>query len=142
MKKKAKKKIRAVKAKSKVLGKAPGLDHGGESLRRVRLICLALPGTLEKPSHGAPTFFSAKKVYCMFADNHHNDGHVAVWIPTEPGAQEALIRSDTRKYFRPPYVGVKGWVGVEVSRVSDDELGMHLSEAYRLIAPKKHSERQ
>jgi|GEM_PF-331194 len=137
MKKKAKKRITSTKAKSKVLGKAPALDHGGEYLRRVRRICVALPGTSEKLSHGEPTFFAAKKVYCMFANNHHNDGHVAVWIPAEPGAQEALIRSDIRKYFRPPYVGVKGWVGVELSQVSDDELGMHLSQAYRLIAPKK-----
>jgi hypothetical protein len=137
MKKKAKTKARATKkTKSTSSGKAPGLDHSGEHQRRVRSFCMALPGTMEKLSHGAPTFF-AGKVYCMFVDNHHHDGHVAVWIPAEPGVQEALIRSDARKYFRPPYVGVKGWVGIELPKVSDDELGMHLMEAYRLIAPRK-----
>lgn len=73
----------------------------------------------------------------MFANNHHNDGHVAVWIPTAPGAQATLIRTEPEKYFRPPYVGVKGWVGIALEAVSDDELGFHLSEAWRLIAPGK-----
>ncbi len=70
----------------------------------------------------------------MFANNHHGDGHVAVWIPVEPGAQALLIQSDPRAYFRPPYVGVKGWVGVELSEVSDEDLAVHLHEAYALIA--------
>ena len=71
----------------------------------------------------------------MFVDNHHNDGHVAIWIPTAPGVQEALIEEDSRIYFRPPYVGVKGWVGVEVSKVDDDQLGALIREAYRLTNP-------
>ncbi len=107
-------------------------------LKRVRAICMALPGTTEKLSHGAPTFFVNKRVYTMFVNNHHNDGHVAVWIPVEPGLQDALIKISPEKYFKPPYVGVKGWVGVELGEASDDELGEHLSEAWRLIGrPKK-----
>ena len=78
-----------------------------------------------------------QKVYTMFANNHHNDGHVAVWIPAASGMQEALIQSWPDKFYRPPYVGVKGWVGIELERVSDEELAAHVSDAYRLIAPKK-----
>jgi hypothetical protein len=73
----------------------------------------------------------------MFADNHHGDGHVAVWIPAGPGVQAALIEEEPLVYFRPPYVGVAGWVGVELSRVDDEQLGALIREAFRLIAVKK-----
>lgn len=78
-----------------------------------------------------------KKVYAMFANNHHGDGHIAVWIPAAPGVQAALIAASPRKYFNPPYVGVRGWVGIELDRVSDEELSDHLLEAWRLLAPGK-----
>ena len=116
-------------------------DRRDKHLRRVRTICLALPDTFEKVSHGAPTFFGKNGVFCMFADNHHNDGHLAVWIPAEPGAQQALIRSDPQTYFRPPYVGPSGWVGIELDPLGDDDLGMHLHEAWRLIAAKKRGKK-
>jgi len=90
----------------KHLGTVRGVkrDTDGEHLRRVRRICSALPDTTEKLSHGEPTFFVQKKVFVMFADNHHNDGHVAVWIPTQPGLQPSLIKGDPKTYFKPPYV--------------------------------------
>ncbi len=116
--------------------KASGAS-GEEHLRRVRRICAALPGTTEKLSHGEPTFFVAKKVYAMFANNHHDDGHIAIWIPAPPGLQATLIKTEPKKFFMPPYVGVRGWVGIELEEVDDDELGLHISEAWRLIAPKK-----
>jgi hypothetical protein len=106
-------------------------------LHRVRRICSTLPETTEKLSHGEPTFFVRKKVYAMFANNHHDDGHVAVWIPAAPGVQEMLIHTSPEKFFRPPYVGVRGWVGVELEQVSEEELASHLCDAWRLIAPKK-----
>jgi hypothetical protein len=109
----------------------------GEQLQRVRSICTGLPGTVEKLSHGEPTFFVGKRVYAMFANNHHNDGHIAVWIPVPPGAQAMLIEASPAKFFRPPYVGVRGWVGLELAQVDDEELAHHLREAWRLIAPKK-----
>jgi len=96
-----------------------------------------LPDTTEKLSHGEPTFFVRKKVYAMFANNHHNDGHVAVWLPAAPGAQATLIATSPRKFFRPPYVGVKGWVGVELDQVDDEELAYHVLEAWKLISRKK-----
>lgn len=105
-----------------------------EHLHRVRRICSTLPGTTEKLSHGEPTFFVKKKVYAMFANNHHNDGHIAVWIAAPPGLQAMLVKTEPTKFFRPPYVGVKGWIGVELGAVSDDELSLHLAEAWHLIA--------
>jgi hypothetical protein len=105
-----------------------------DQIRRVRRICLALPGAAEKLSHGEPAFFAKKRMFAMFSNNHHNDGHVAVWIPAAPGEQEALIANAPAVYYRPPYVGIKGWVGVELNRIGDDELGAHLSEAWKLIS--------
>ena len=106
-------------------------------LKRVRRICAALPETTEKLSHGEPTFFVRKKVFAMFANNHHNDGHIAVWLPAPIGIQEMVIAASPEKFFKPPYVGVRGWIGVELARVSDEELEFLLRQAWRLIAPKK-----
>ena len=114
----------------------PQPHSGQEHLRRVRRICGALPETVEKLSHGEPTFFVRKRVFTMFANNHHQDGHIAVWIPAAAGVQEALTHSSPQKYFRPPYVGVKGWLGIELERVSDEELAAHVLDAWRLVAPK------
>ncbi len=124
------------KAAKKLAMKAAPSPSGEEHIRRVRRICSALPQTTEKLSHGEPTFFAGKKVYAMFANNHHNDGHVAVWIPVPPGLQATLLKTEPEKFFMPPYVGVRGWVGVELGAVSDEELGFHLWEAWRLIVPK------
>jgi hypothetical protein len=109
-------------------------DRHHEQITRVRRICAALPDTYEKLSHGEPTFFVNGKVFATFANNHHHDGHVAVWIPAVPGVQKALIRSSSAKFFRPPYVGVRGWVGIELDQISNDELTFHLLKAWRLIA--------
>ena len=112
-------------------------DQSEKQIERVRRICLALPETFEKLSHGEPTFFVKKKVFAMCSINHHQDGHIAVVLPAPIGVQEALIEASPKKYYRPPYVGGAGWVGVELPRVSDKELKMHLHEAWRLIAPQK-----
>jgi hypothetical protein len=112
-------------------------DTSEEHRARVRRICLQLPETSEKISHGEPTFFVRKRVFCMFANNHHNDGHIAVWAPTQPGMQAALLKSSPVKYFYPPYVGGGGWIGIELGQVSDEELAEHLLEAWRLIAEKQ-----
>jgi hypothetical protein len=78
-----------------------------------------------------------KKVFAMFSNNHHGDGHVAVTIPAAIGIQEMLIKKSPKKFYRPPYVGVRGWVGIEVNRVTDKELAQHIREAWKLIAPAK-----
>src|SRR5579863_5106033 len=92
-------------------------DSAEDHLHRVRRICFAFPETTEKLSHGAPTFFARKKVFTMFVNNHHNDGHIAVWIPAQPGLQSMLIHQSPETYFRPPYVGVRGWIGIELDRI-------------------------
>ena len=102
----------------------------------MRRLCAAFPQTKEKLSHGEPTFFVGEKVYVMFANNHHNDGHVAVWIPVPAGLQATLLKTEPHKFFMPPYVGVRGWIGIELDAISDEELSAHISGAWRLIAPK------
>jgi len=115
-------------------------DKNEKQVERVRKICLALPDTWEKISHGEPTFFVKKKVFAMCSINHHQDGHIAVVLPAPIGVQAALIEASPKKYYKPPYVGGAGWIGVELPRVSDRELRMHLHEAWRLIAPAKLSD--
>ena len=114
-------------------GPAPKRDDGTH-IERLRRICRSIPGTIEKISHGAPTFFTPEKVFVMFVDNHH--GHVAAWIPAAAGVQAALIEEAADTYFRPPYVGVKGWVGVELAKVDDERLGALIREAFRIVKPR------
>jgi len=121
----------------KRIAKKPKANKGEEQIERVRRLCLALPGSWEKISHGEPTWFVGKKVFAMFSNNHHNDGHVAVVLPAPIGVQQALIEASPRKYYKPPYVGGAGWIGVELPRVSDKALRLHIQEAWRLIAPSK-----
>ncbi len=121
-------------------GPAPKLDRG-KQLARVRRICMSIPGTSEKISHGEPTFFSPKRVFAMFADNHHGDGRVAVWLPAALGVQTALIEEAPEIYFRPPYVGVSGWVGVELPNVDDEQLGALICEAFHFIDLKSTASR-
>ena len=130
----------AVRKDSRMSGPAPKLDRG-EQLERVRRICAAIPGTIEKLSHGEPTFFTPKKVFAMFANNHHDDGHVAAWLPAGPGVQSALIAEAPDVYFRPPYVGSAGWIGVELAKVDDEQLGALIREAFRIVSAKSAAKR-
>lgn len=112
-------------------------DTHEKHVDRVRRICIALPEAWEKLSHGEPTFFVGKKVFAMCSINHHNDGHIAVTIPLPLGVQAALIEQSPKKFYKPPYVGPSGWVGIELPRVTDKELALHLRGAWKLIAPEK-----
>jgi hypothetical protein len=95
-----------------------------------------MPGAMEKISHGEPTFFTPRRVFAMFANNHHNDGHIAVWLPSGPGVQAALVEEAPEIYFRPPYVGPAGWVGVELTEIGDEWLGSLIREAFSLMTAK------
>lgn len=108
-----------------------------KQLERVCRICFTLPETTEKLSHGEPTFFVKDKVYVMFANNHHNDGHIAVWLPVPSGLQSTLIENAPEIFFKPPYVGVRGWIGIELDHISDEDLTYHIQVAWELIAPKR-----
>lgn len=117
-------------------------NSGEDHVTRVRRLCLSMPDATEKLSHGEPTFFTRKKVFAMFSNNHHNDGHVAVMIPAAPGQQSALIATSPATYYRPPYVGVKGWVGIELTQIDDEELACHLRDAWQLIQGKSPTQRK
>lgn len=104
---------------------------------RVRAACLALPETTEKIAWGAPTFRVRNKMFAAFADNHHGDGRVAVWMHAPTGAQQALVKSDPARYFKPPYVGVKGWIGLLIDDFDDEELAAHARDAFCQVATKK-----
>ena len=110
--------------------------RGGDVLARLRAICLALPEAVEKISHGEPTWFAGKgKVFAMLANHHHGADHLSVWLPAPLGAQEAMVWRDPKRYFRPPYVGPQGWVGVVLDTKPDWNLIAELvEEAYRLVA--------
>jgi hypothetical protein len=104
---------------------------------RVRAICLALPEVTERPSHGEATWFVGKKVFVISADRHHDDRR-AVWLAAAEGAQETLVEADPDRFFRPPYVGVRGWIGVYLdARVDWAELETLIVDAYRLVAPAR-----
>jgi predicted DNA-binding protein (MmcQ/YjbR family) len=107
-----------------------------DPISRLRAICLALPEAIEKTSHGEPTWFAGTgKVFAMLDNHHHGAAHLSVWLPAGVGAQESLIESDPRRYFRPPYVGSKGWVGVVLDTRPDWRMVAWLVEqAYRVVA--------
>jgi hypothetical protein len=112
-------------------------------LERVRELCLALPEVEERLSHGSPTWFvRGKKTFVMFLDDHHGDGWLALWCAAPSGMQEALIAGDPEVYFRPPYVGHRGWVGVRLDRGLDwNEVAGAIEDAYLEVAPKSLIER-
>ena len=108
-----------------------------DGLPRLRALCLALPEATERISHGEPAWF-VRKLFVMFAGGHHDD-RVAFWCAAPPGVQEALVASDPTRFFRPPYVGVRGWVGVylDVPGVDWAEVAELVTEAYRTVAPRR-----
>jgi hypothetical protein len=110
-----------------------------QALDRIRKLCLALPETTERPSHGAPTWFVRdKKTFVMFHDDHHGDGRLAIWCAAPPGVQELLVEEEPARFFRPAYVGHRGWLGVRLDvEVDWDEMAGIVEDAYRMVAPKQ-----
>lgn len=107
-----------------------------DPLPRLRALCMALPEAQEKLSHGEPTWF-VRKVFVMYA-NHHHDDRLGFWCAAPPGAQEALVGAHPEKFFRPPYVGGRGWLGVYLDVAVDwAEIEEIVLDAYREIAPRK-----
>src|SRR5207237_4914563 len=106
-------------------------------LERIRAICLSLPETSERLSHGAPTFFvRGKRAFVMVMTNHHGDGGFAIWCAAPAGAQSMLVEADPERFFVPPYVGHRGWLGFRLDRRLDwDELAGIAEDAYTQMAP-------
>ena len=109
------------------------------TLERLRGLCLALPETSERLSHGAPTFFvREKRAFLMVLTSHHGDGRFAIWCAAAPGMQQMLVEADAERFFRPPYVGHRGWLGLRLDRGLDwDELAGIVEDAYAEVAPPK-----
>ena len=111
-----------------------------DPLARLRELCLALPEAHEVIAWGEPTFRVKNKLFAMYAGphTHHGAGRPGVWVKAEDGAQEVLIAADPDRFFRPPYVGPSGWVGVQLDRGVDwDDVAELLAVAWRLTAPAK-----
>jgi hypothetical protein len=106
---------------------------------RLRALCMALPEANEKLSHGEPTWFAGKgKVFAMLDDHHHGAEHLAVWLPQPVGVQEALVDADPARFFRPPYVGPSGWVGVVLDgRVDWGMVARLVRDGYLHVATRK-----
>ncbi len=113
-------------------------DTADALLARVRAVCFDFAGTEEKRSHGAPFFHVRGRGFVIFAHDHHGDGRCAAWCKATPDDQRRLTRANPDVYFVPPYVGVKGWVGVRLDLdASDfDALAMIVEEAWRSVVPR------
>ena len=106
---------------------------------RLRRLCISLPEVTERLSHGEPTWFvRGKSTFVMFADCHHDD-RVAFWCAAPSGVQTAFVAEEPERYFRPPYVGGRGWLGVylDVEEVDWDRIADVVVDAYRVIAPQR-----
>ena len=108
-------------------------------LEQIRAICLDLPETSERLSHGAPTFFvRGKRAFLMVLMNHHGDGRFAIWCAAGEGMQRMLVEADPERFFVPPYVGHRGWLGVRLDcGIEWNELAGIAEDAYAEVAPAK-----
>jgi hypothetical protein len=110
-----------------------------DPLTRLRAICLALPEVSERESHGAPSWFvRGRKTLAQFWDDHHGDGIVGMWCPAPPGVQEDLVDTEPERFYRPPYVGPHGWLGMRLDVDPDwNEVAAIVADAYRHVAPRR-----
>ncbi|MCH7229655.1 MmcQ/YjbR family DNA-binding protein [Glycomyces sp. L485] len=107
---------------------------------RLRRICSALPEVTERPSHGTPTWFVRdKKMFVMlWHQGHHDQDFAHLWCAAPLGALEEAIAMAPDRFFKPPYVGHRGWLGVRLDGVNDwDEIAGLCEDAYRVVAPPK-----
>jgi hypothetical protein len=120
-------------------GKVPALASDGAIVERLRRICLALPQANERVSHGEPTWFAGKgRVFAMLDNHHHGAAHLSVWLPQPIGVQETLIDADPDRFFRPPYTGPSGWVGVVLDAGPDWNIVARLvRDAFEHVATRK-----
>ncbi len=105
---------------------------------RLRALCLALPEVEERLSHGDPAWFVRRRQLASIADHHHGSTHLEVWLAAGPGVQDTLVREAPDRFFVPPYVGHRGWLGAYLDVPLDwDVLAELVDDAYRLVAPRR-----
>jgi hypothetical protein len=108
-----------------------------DPVARLRKICLALPAATERSSHGEAAFFVGRQ-FVSVDDHHHGADRLAFWCAAPPGVQEEMIAENPSQFFRPPYVGHRGWLGVRIDLDPDwAEIAEIVREAYRQVAPKR-----
>ena len=115
----------------------PLVEIGSAILSPLRAICLDYPEAVEAVAFGSPTFQVRSKNFAMV---HKPDERVSVWCKAPPGAQEAYIASEPDRYYKPPYLGPKGWIAAWISpECNPDWVAIKeiVDESYRLIAPKR-----
>jgi hypothetical protein len=96
---------------------------------------LGFPDATERPSHGSPAFFVGRQFTMLWMEGHHEHDFAHLWCAAPEGVQGALVARNPERYFRPPYVGSRGWIGVRLDGDLDlDELDMLLEGAYRCVA--------
>src|SRR5438132_11197715 len=119
----------------------PGCKRRGSGrapVARLRAIGLALPEATEKVAGGEPTWRVRGKLFAQLDDHHHGADHLAVWLPAPLGEQEAMIFTDPARFFRPSYVGPRGWVGVRIDRAPNwTQVANMVEQAYRQVAPPR-----
>jgi hypothetical protein len=105
---------------------------------RIRAICMGLPAVTERLSHGAPAFFSGRQFLVLWLRGHHQQQFPQLWCAAPPGVQDELVLTEPDRFFRPPYVGGRGWLGVRLDGEIDwHELSAICEEAFRTVAPPK-----
>lgn len=109
-----------------------------DRLDRLRKICLALPEAAEKETWGDPTWRVRNRIFAMQKGNYEG-GRPSVWLKAPAGGQDTLVTNDPERFFVPPYVGPKGWVGIYLDgkRVDWTMLSVLIEDSYCLIAPKR-----
>jgi hypothetical protein len=113
----------------------------GDVEARIRRICLGFPAVTEKLSHGAPAFFAGKQFVTLWLDGHHGERFRQFWCAAPPGVQAELVESEPDRFFRPPYVGARGWLGVRLDGDIDwGEIEGICEDAFRTVAPRKSVE--
>lgn len=113
-------------------------EEPADPVARVRALCLALPQAEERASHNEPAWFVGRRQFASLDDHHHGSAHLAVWLPAAPGVQDTLVREAPERFFVPPYVGHRGWLGAYLDVPQDwDVLAELLEDAYRLVAPRR-----
>lgn len=105
----------------------------------VRELCLTFPETEELLSHGSPNFrIRGGRIFATYAENHHGDGRLALWLNVPDGVQDEYVRAEPKHFFVPQYVGPRGWLGVRLDMgIAWKRVAELVRMAYERVAPPR-----